>query len=238
MVKWVKDQTGRFSMRPHYLPEELDSECEKFITDFLLQRHRRIEYPISTDDLTVLTEMLTDDLDLYAGLTNEDGDVEGVTDFFPGRRPKVKVSKQLTLDPRMSNRLRTTLTHELGHVKFHAFMFEGQSSGLLFAPSGAVVSHKCKRDNMLRAAPTDWMEWQAGFACGAILMPATALRATVKRFLEDKQITIGRFEVKSTEAQLLITAVSSTYMVSHEAARVRLLQHRVLSEAALPAALF
>lgn len=237
-MKWVKDQTGRFSLRPHYLPEELDSECERFITDFLLQRHPRIEYPISTDDLTVLIETLTDDLDLYADLSNEDGDVEGVTDFFPGHRPKVKISKQLTLDPRMSNRLRTTLTHELGHVKFHAFLFDGQSSGSLLKPSTAPISHKCKRDTMVRAALTDWMEWQAGFACGALLMPAAALRATVRRFLEDQQLSIGRFEIRSTEAQSLIRAVCNAYAVSREAARVRLLQNGVLSEAALPAALF
>jgi hypothetical protein len=237
-MRWVKDQTGRFSLRPHYVPEELDSECEKFITDFLLQRHRRIEYPISTDDLTVLIETLTDDLDLYADELNEDGNVEGVTDFVPGRRPKVKISKQLTLDPRLSNRLRTTLTHELGHVKLHTFMFDGQSTGFLLTPSAAAISHKCKRDNMLQAALTDWMEWQAGFACGALLMPATALRATVRRFLEDQQIAVGRFEIKSTEAQSLITAVSSTYAVSREASRVRLLQQGVLTEAVLPAALF
>jgi len=237
-MKWIKDRTGRFPLRPHYLAEELDCECERLITDFLLQRCGKIEYPISTDALTILIETLVDDLDLYADLSNEDGDVEGVTDFFPGHRPKVKISKQLTLDHRMSNRLRTTLTHELGHVKFHASMFDGQSAGTLLTPSTAVISHKCKRDSMLRAAPADWMEWQAGFACGALLMPATALRATVRRFLEDHQITIGRFEIKSIEARLLITAVASTYAVSHEAARVRLLQQGALSEGALPAALF
>jgi len=136
-MKWVKDRTSRFSLRPHYLPAELDSECEKLITDFLHERHGKIEYPVSTDDMTVLIETLTSDLDLYADLSNEEGEVEGVTDFFPGRRPKVRISKQLTLDPGMSNRFRTTLTHELGHVKFHTFMFDGLSSGELSeAPVG------------------------------------------------------------------------------------------------------
>ena len=237
-MKWVKDQTGRFSVRPHYLPEELDSECEKLITDFLLQRHRTIEYPISTDDITVLIETLTDDFDLYADLSQEEGDVEGVTDFFPRHRPKVKISRELALGPRMSNRLRTTLTHELGHVKFHAFMYDSETSGNLFSSAAAVISNKCKRDNMLGPLKADWMEWQAGFSCGAFLMPVTALRATVRRFLEEHEISIGQFEASTSQAQRLISTVSDTYVVSREAARVRLLQKGTLSEAALPAALF
>jgi hypothetical protein len=237
-MKWVKDRTSRFSLRPHYLPAELDSECEKLITDFLNQRHGKIGYPVSTDDLTVLIETLTSDLDLYADLSDEVGDVEGVTDFFPGRQPKVRITKQLTLDPGMSNRFRTTLTHELGHVKFHTFMFDGSASGDLFGPGALVASNKCKRDSMLPTAQTDWMEWQAGFACGAFLMPATALRLTVKQFLEEHDMTIGRFAPKSKEAQSLITIVATTYAVSREAARVRLLQQGTLSEGDLPAALF
>src|ERR1700681_3122034 len=48
--------------------------------------------------------------------------VEGITDFFPGKRPKVRIARHLVEDERMANRLRTTLTHELGQLKFHAFM--------------------------------------------------------------------------------------------------------------------
>jgi hypothetical protein len=237
-MRWVKDRTGRFPSRPHYLPAELDFECENLIGDFLLQRHGRVEYPASTDDLTVLIEALCDDLDLYADLSGAGSDVEGVTTFSPGRRPKVQISKRLSLDPHMVNRFRTTLTHELGHVKFHAFMFEGQTPGMLFAHPDATVSNKCKRDNMLTAPGTDWMEWQAGYACGALLMPTMALRSTIRRFLEDRRISVGRFESLSAEAQSLITTVSSAYDVSREAARVRLLQQGALSEGTSPGHLF
>ena len=103
-MQWVKDRTGRFSRRPHYLPDELDVECENLICDFLRSRHQSVQYPISTNDLTVLIETLADDLDLYADLSQEDGDVEGVTDFFQGRRPKVRISKRLSADHRLINR--------------------------------------------------------------------------------------------------------------------------------------
>jgi hypothetical protein len=119
-----KGHTGRFAQWPHYLPEELDSECETVVSEFLLGRYGRLQYPISTDDLTVLIEMVVEDLDLYADLSEEDGEIEGVTDFFPGRRPKVRVSK----------RLRSCST-ALRPVS-------------MFGPTSSQVSNKCKRDNM------------------------------------------------------------------------------------------
>lgn len=237
-MRWVKDRTGRFAHRPHYLPEELDSECEKLINDFLHERHGKVVYPISTEDLTVLIEKLTDDLDLYADLSNEGTDVEGVTDFFPGRLPKVRISGHLTLGSRTGNRLRTTLTHELGHVKFHAFMFDKQAEGALFGPPAAPASNKCKRENILRAPKVDWMEWQAGFACGALLMPAAALRTTIRQFLTGRRISVPRLQARSEEGLSLIAKVSGAYEVSGDAARVRLLQRGTLTEAPLAATLF
>lgn len=226
-MKWVKDRSGRFAKRPHYEAEELDRECEALISDFLRKRHKTIEYPVSTDDLTILIESLVTDLDLYADLSKEEGEVEGVTDFFPGNRPKVRISQRLTNDIRLINRLRTTLTHELGHVKFHAFMFDAATSGLLFPSDASARSNKCKRDSMLDAGPTDWMEWQAGFCCGAFLMPATALSQVVSEFRHEFGST-GAIGATSMEAQYLIRACTDRFAVSRDAARVRLLQKGVL----------
>jgi hypothetical protein len=221
---WVKDRTGRFARRPHYLPAELDDECEQLVTSFLKSRYGSSTYPITTDDLTVLIESLTDSLDLYADLTGEEGEVEGVTDFIPRRRPKVRISKRLTDDKRMSNRLRTTLTHELGHVHFHSFLFDGEQSGDLFDAQAVPQSNKCTRATILQAAQTNWMEWQAGYACGAFLMPATALTSTIREFLHVRQLTVARFGLVSAEGLELIQAVCNAYEVSRDAARVRLQQ--------------
>jgi hypothetical protein len=78
-MKWVKDKTGRFPHRPHYLPVELDAECETLISDFLRARYGKVEYPATTSDLTVLVEGFVDYLDLYADLHAEGADVEAVT---------------------------------------------------------------------------------------------------------------------------------------------------------------
>ena len=83
----------------------------------------------------------------------------------------------------MENRLRTTLTHEYGHVHFHQFMFEVESRpGSLFEERDQTQSNRCKRDTIVSAAESDWMEWQAGYVCGAILMPAGPLIDTVQAF--------------------------------------------------------
>ena len=228
-MKWVKDNTGRFAQRPHYTPEDLDRDCETTISEFLIRHNGRVEYPISTDDLTVLIESVVEDLDLYADLSDDGAEVEGVTDFYRGNLPKVKISRKLTSDPRLSNRLRTTLTHELGHVKFHASLFDAPATGSLFGNESS-SSNKCKRDNMLSSAQTNWMEWQAGYACGAFLMPATALTETVRTFLVDQRIVGSQLLLSSVEADALIRYVSSCYQVSRLAAQIRLLQRGTLAE--------
>src|SRR5208282_4225053 len=120
MVKYVRDNTGRFSERPYYKFEELDRECEDIITRFLKERHGKVEYPVTTEDLTLLIESDTNDFDPYADLSGYGSDVEGLTEFRPGGKPNVKIAERLSNDERRENRLRTTLTHEYGHVRFHA----------------------------------------------------------------------------------------------------------------------
>jgi len=238
-VKWVKDRTGRFSQRPHYLPEELDAECEKIVADFLVRKCQAVEYPISNDDLTVLLEGVTEDLDLYADLASEGQEVEGVTDFFRGSRPKVRIEKNLTTDPRLVNRFRTTLTHELGHVTFHQFLFQGREiSGALFSSHSQSVSNKCKRETIAHAAYSDWMEWQAGYACGAFLMPTTAVRNLIRAYAQEKDLSIVKFSAASDEGQGLITTVAEKFAVSRDAARVRLLQRGSLTEGQIEPSLF
>ena len=87
MVKYVPDRTGRFAQRPHFNPEELDRECESIIHNFLKENHGEVKFPVSTDDLTHLIERASDDLDLYADLTEFGPEVEGVTASCAKTRP-------------------------------------------------------------------------------------------------------------------------------------------------------
>lgn len=211
------------------MPEEIDVECERVILDFVRRRYGKIEFPIKTDDLTILIEEKAD-LDSYADLSSEGIEVEGMTEFTPGRRPVVKISHSLSA-PNMENRLRTTLTHEFGHVHFHNFMFDVDcKSGSLFPSQDVGHTNRCNRESITGEAQTDWMEWQAGYACGAMLMPTGALTETVQSFRRDKNLQFGNLALHTETGRQLVAVVSSTFQTSRDAARVRLLKRRFLTD--------
>lgn len=235
-MRWVTDKTGRFAKRPHYDPTELDEECERIVQVFLMGKYGKVEFPVSTNDLTVLIESRVEDLDMGTDLSEEGDDVEGLTEFKKGGGlPTVKISSELVGKPVMENRLRTTLTHELSHVVFHSFMYEVEvKPPSLFETSSIEVSsqqvYKCKRDNMIGAVVSDWMEWQAGYGCGALLMPLSSLTEVVKAFRKGHNLFSSSLSLDSSEGQELIQSVSIAFQTSRDAARVRLLQKRLLQD--------
>lgn len=223
-MKYVRDITGRFQQRPHYEPDELDVECERIIKPFLKDLYGEIKYPVQTEDLKKLIERDADDLDVYADLTIYGPEVEGVTEFRPGRKPRVSISARLTEDDHRENRLRTTLTHEYGHVRFHAYLWE------IEPPTADLLRQQpnrdkiiCKRDTMIDAAQTDWMEWQAGYICGALLMPKSAVIGLCREYVEANGI-YGPVSLQSPAGGQLIQTIVKAFQVSQDAARVRLLK--------------
>lgn len=231
-MRMIPDPTGRFTQRPFYAPEELDNECEQLIGKFLRELYHKVEYPVRTDDLTKLIERYVDDFDPYADLAAQYGEgVEGVTEFHPGKKPDVRIEASLSNARHRENRLRTTLTHELGHVRYHAWLFDVRNDGDLFSrqPRGNDIQ-VCKRETMIDAPQRDWMEWQAGHVCGAILMPASHVRRLAKEIAAAH--APPDFEPVTPDTQFgaaLISKLVERFQVSREAAQVRLLRLNVLS---------
>ena len=221
-MRYVKDMTGRFAMRPHYEPAELDKECEKILSAFF---GGRIPTPIDTDSLARLIERGTSDFDPGADLSRYGPDVEGVTEFLPPRKPKVRIVAELAYDEVRQNRYRTTLTHEYGHVHFHAYLFATEPrGGDLFGSAPAKGGEQvCKRDSIINARKTDWMEWQAGYVCGALLMPITQLRGIISGYQETHGL-FGPIVAGSEHGVGLINTVRTEFQVSADAAPVRLAQ--------------
>ncbi len=238
MVLQVRDRTGRFPERPHYKPEELDSECESIIVGYLKNLHGEARFPITTDDLTKLIERDADSLDLYADLTRLGTDVEGVTEFRPGQKPVVKIAAPLAEATNRENRLRTTLTHEYGHVRFHAYLWEiySQSADLLSSKPRSDVEI-CKRDNLLSAPMSDWMEWQAGYACGALLMPVSFVRRIASPVRHAHNL-FGPVPAEHAGGRALVQATMESFQVSREAAEVRLGQLGFIGAARADRSLF
>lgn len=230
MVKMVPDKTGRFAERPHYEQEELDRECERLVAAFLRKRHGDTRFPISTDELRSLIEEHAESLDNYADLSEYGEDVEGMTAFYPDRKPEVFISEKLANDPRRENRLRTTLAHEFGHVHFHRHLWaERFLTGNLFDRGNHENKAICKRDTILGARQVDWMEWQAGYVSGAILMPAGPIRRLVGGYCQQHGLHAG-IQVGSDQAREAIQWVMEAFAVSEDAARVRLIKLGALTD--------
>ena len=95
-MKLVRDLTGRFRERPHYELDELEEECEQTAFTFLEERYGQVLIPIPTNALIVLVEQYTEDLDLFADLSGEGANVQGVTEFFTSGKPRVRIARELS----------------------------------------------------------------------------------------------------------------------------------------------
>lgn len=219
-MRLTADNTGRFPQRPYYEEKELDCECERIITEFMVERYGKFYAPIPTDALMKLIERDANELDIFADLSKEGQGVQGVTDFFPKNKPNVRISVELS-DGNSEHRFRTTLTHEYGHVCFHAPLYDNLHPTLDLFPV-CCDSHKCHRDAILQTNQTDWMEWQAGYVCGALLMPSQHIKQMLATIAE--KTGVYKPVVGTTSSSALINTVSDVYEVSKEAARIRLLR--------------
>ena len=230
-IRWIKDPTGRFPERPFYRQEDLDSLSEEWIVGFLLEMYGKAEFPVSTEDLTVMIERDTSDLDQYADLSEEgeeDEEVQGLTLFYPDRKPVVKIAQELADVSYRENRLRTTLTHEFAHVKLHANLWPFDQARL-FPDEEEAPGPRCKRPGEIGGYGTDWMEWQAGYVSGAVLMPISLLTDLI----QETFIAWGAFGSiprNSAQATDLIASVARRFDVSTDAARVRLSQLDYLTD--------
>ena len=189
---------------------------------FLKGRNGSAAYPISTDDLTVMIERDVAELDLYANLAGEGRGVEGVTELRRREKPSVRIAKYLSESPARENRLRSTLAHEYAHVVFHGFLWALEDR---LRKPGSVQPHyrRCRRSRVVAAPQGDWMEWQAGYAGGALLMPITPLREVVETALYGWRA--GRMVRPGTDHHAeLVERVAGAFGVSRDAAGVRLMK--------------
>jgi Zn-dependent peptidase ImmA (M78 family) len=115
-------------------------------------------------------------------------------------------------------------------VHFHSYLWEIEPPQRnLLAQNPNTNKQICKRDTILDAAQTDWMEWQAGYVCGALLMPVSRVRKLVGSYLEAQGL-FGALGHAGAHGQALIDQMQAAFQVSAEAARVRLFKLGFLGE--------
>ena len=223
-MKLLRDPLGRPIKRLYFKTEELDERCERIVAEFMDHRSGGFRLPLPTDDIIRMIEAEADDLDLYADLPES---VDGYTDYFADRNPTVKISERLS-SPRFENRLRMTLGHEFGHVKFHAPLW--RKSGPDSDRRPGARSWRCERETIVTAPENDWMEWQAAYISGALLMP----RSYVLVMAGEIAMRDGSkfpLDIDSEPGRSVIARIMRRCHVSEQAARVRLLRLGLLTEA-------
>jgi Zn-dependent peptidase ImmA (M78 family) len=203
---------------------ELDVECERLVKLVYYEKFGNdFEPPLSDDTLQVLVEQHAD-VDLYAELPES---VHGQTEFQRDKRPLIRINASLSLDERRKNRLRTTLAHEWFHAVYHRSAWEirwaharVQTEQEVTAAPPQFPLFACSHATILEAPEDEWVEFQAGYASCAILMPATTIRAEMAR------MTSGELP----QQQVAVERIASIFQVSTEAARWRLAHLGVLAE--------
>jgi Zn-dependent peptidase ImmA (M78 family) len=134
--------------------------------------------------------------------------------------------------------LRTTLTHEYGHVRFHDYVWKldlRPADMLKEIPSK--VSPKCNRNALLNAPAVDWMEWQAGYISGALLMPRLAVLKLFSDYSQ-RQKVFAPIASESNHGLAVRRTIVDTFKVSDDAAKVRLFKLNLLSTRDLGPSLF
>jgi hypothetical protein len=211
-MKWRHDTSGRFLQRPYYEQHELDSLAERVMAQHLRHLYGQVLTPVPTGAIIKLIERDADDLDSFADLTGEGEGVEGVTYFFRGRKPRVRITRELSLQSHRARRLRMTLAHEYSHVWLHSELWRENMIE-------TAASHRCRREQIEAGRAVDWIEWQAGYGAAALLMPESRLKLVVRVCCGENQPTAD-----SEQATDLIQRASEAFDVSEDAARVRLSQ--------------
>jgi Zn-dependent peptidase ImmA (M78 family) len=90
-----------------------------------------------------------------------------------------------------------------------------------------VTGPRCKSTNIIGAPEKDWMEWQAGYAAGALLMPVSALKKNAEGVLKGW----GGEEIlpDSQQGSELVANIATAFDVSIDAASARLKQMGILA---------
>ena len=231
-MHWVWDHTHRFRMRPEYSADELDARCETILSEFLQRKYGRIFFPVATADLRQMLEQEVDNLHLHGDFAKEEGEVEASIEFQRGRKPLVRIAARLAKTTTLEDRLRVALMHAYGHVRLHDFLFQNEESAYLSlfddVEDPLPQANRCRRDSILPLSDRDWMEWQAGFSCGALLMPIGPLIALVRHFRHDRDLDLAALSDRSLDGITLIAEVAERFQTSLEASRVRLLHEKII----------
>jgi hypothetical protein len=167
-------------------------------------------------------------LDQYADL---DQTVLGVTEFFRGETPRIRINKDLTgsaIDdgvsaPGLLGRWRATLAHEAGHVMLHRRLFDVAVGNLnLFGDADQPTPKqlpRCLKALVSYSTVPEWREVQANQAMAALLMPRP-LFVSLAREESGQTSSVDLIPLGAVDG--VTKRLAERLRVSKQAARIRL----------------
>lgn len=151
----------------------------------------------------------------------------GVPIYDPKQnRPKIILAKAGTaliekslLDDHLQNRARFTIAHECAHWLIHK-------------PKGKAQPLVCR--TVGRSNEKDWLEWQADYMASALLMPAVAVYAHMKKYIKENRQQMEHMynlwgeRYATSKREQIIRMIATIFGVSWTAAEMRLIRLKFL----------
>ena len=178
-------------------------------------------------------------MDQHADL---DPTVLGLTEFYTDEPPKIFINRDLTgaidddhTPPGIRGRWRATMAHESSHVVMHRVLFElNQGQESLFhmqdKPEPQRLMRCLKKNVLFRGGGTNnWREIQANMGMAALLMPQSLFRQLAGEVAERRGLAGDALNIGSVAAATLTAEMATLFMVSRQAAGIRLETLGILS---------
>jgi hypothetical protein len=233
-MQWYRGPEG--DQRIWFEPEDIERIAEDELRRAGLMP--TLAEPV-TDVERFIEGHLNAELDQYAELPD---DVLGLTRFEARRRPYVSISGSLTdateagvANGGLLGRWRATMAHEAMHILLHRYLFDPDMAELVTARAGEpphvepgglmrclhrdVVPVTAQAANQSRQR-ADWREVQANRGMAALLMPSRLFQRIA--FRQMTNLGAATVSVGSAAADDLATRMANTFMVSKQAAMIRL----------------
>lgn len=151
------------------------------------------------------------------------------------------------LEPQIpEGRLRFTLAHEVAHWILHRDIFKVKSYRKKFTSTDDIAVRDINREDGSLTIKSEgktkeeWIEWQADYLAGALLMPENIFKYEFQKILrEDLEIYRSYLYLDNQECnrrnyKFVISKLANKFKVSKQAARVRLVKLDLLQIEEIP----
>lgn len=196
----------------------------------ILEMHLALEMDYQKLEVDKSILGLTCFADGYLGVYNEKSGLETI--FV--KKNTVIVDNELAEDKSMEGRYRFTCSHEASHWLLHRHMFEKDENQICMFDNSEAKVIKCLNRNIENIflyydfkTDGEWIEWQADYLGGAILMPSPSMYQAFTELLEKLSIHQYYIFVDNQSCNIknyrtVVNELSYKFNVSKKAVQVRL----------------